>query len=84
MPTNTGDGFPPGGDGLLSIETYQQFKEVLDKISDLSWTGEEGPVTYEVVVKLFGGVEGRFKGITIPIKFFSPPEEPGFYAKATS
>jgi|GEM_PF-1520731 len=49
-----------GGEGFMAM-SYKQFKEALDKISDLSWTKAEGPVTYEVVVNLLGGVEGKLK-----------------------
>ena len=60
-PTGSGGRTGNGGDGMLDIATYEQFKEVLSEISDLSWTNAEGPMTYEVVVELFGGVEGRLE-----------------------
>ena len=50
--------FPAGGDGLLDI-TYDEFKELLDEISNDSWFGDED-FTYDDVVEYLGGVEGRF------------------------
>ena len=55
------EGLPSGGDGLLDITTYRQFKEILDTISNLAFGLGADPVTYEDVVEYFGGIEGRFE-----------------------
>ena len=57
---DSGD-WPSGGDGIVDIKTYNEFKEILDEIASLSFGIGADPVTYDDVVELFGGVEGHFQ-----------------------